>query len=78
MIASIYNGKLKKVCKTLHYNNIALEEKMPQNFRDNKRPAYIMQDQGDYIWPLEQLHWVLISQQLPQFPAYKNVNQQLQ
>ena len=37
-----------------------------------------MQDQGNYIWPLEQLHWDLISQQLPQFLAYKKVNQQLQ
>ena len=25
-----------------------------------------MQDQGDYIWPLEQLHWALISQHLNQ------------
>ena len=25
-----------------------------------------MQDQGDYIWPLEQLHLVLISQHLNQ------------
>ena len=65
---------------TKHYTTTTLhwKKRCHRKFRDNKRPVYIMLDKGNYIWLLEQLYWVLISRRLPQFSAYKKVNQQLQ